>query len=64
MRRALIPTVLVAALLGTGCNTIAGVGEDFSALGRAITGQSEDSRGDARTRSDDELDGGPGSTRR
>lgn len=45
MRKLLVPVALVAvALVVTGCNTVAGVGRDVSAAGRAVTSTADDAR--------------------
>jgi predicted small secreted protein len=41
---AVLPLLLLLGLL-YGCNTVQGMGEDLSALGRAITGASEKTSG-------------------
>lgn len=41
---AVLPLLLLLGLL-YGCNTVQGMGEDISALGRAITGTSEKAAG-------------------
>ncbi len=42
MRKILILAVLAAALATTACNTVAGVGKDVQAAGKAVTGAAKD----------------------
>lgn len=42
MRKILILAALAAALATTACNTVAGVGKDVQAAGKAVTGAAKD----------------------
>jgi predicted small secreted protein len=42
MRKLVILTVAALGLMTSACNTVAGVGKDISAAGRAVTGTAED----------------------
>ncbi len=42
MRKIVILAVVAAALATTACNTMAGVGKDVSAAGKAVTGAAND----------------------
>lgn len=44
MRKVLILAAAAATLFTSACNTVAGVGRDVSAAGRAVTGTAEDAR--------------------
>ena len=44
MRKILILAVTAAALMVSACNTIAGVGQDVSAAGRAVTNTARDAK--------------------
>jgi predicted small secreted protein len=44
MRKILVLAVSAAALLITGCNTIAGAGQDISAAGHAVTDTAKDAK--------------------
>lgn len=44
MRKILILAVSAAALMVSACNTIAGVGQDVSAAGRAVTNTAKDAK--------------------
>jgi predicted small secreted protein len=44
MRKILILTTVAAALLVSACNTVAGVGQDVSAAGRAVTNTAKDAK--------------------
>jgi predicted small secreted protein len=44
MRKILILTAAAAALLVSACNTVAGVGQDVSAAGRAVTNTAKDAK--------------------
>ena len=42
MRKLIVLTAVAAALLVAGCNTVAGVGKDVQAAGKAVTSTAED----------------------
>lgn len=42
MRKIVILAVVAAALATAACNTVAGVGKDVSAAGKAVTGAAND----------------------
>ncbi len=42
MRKSIILAMAAVALLTAGCNTIAGVGRDAQAAGKAVTGAADD----------------------
>lgn len=42
MRKLIVLTAAAALLIVSGCNTVAGVGRDAQAAGRAVTGAAED----------------------
>ncbi len=44
MRKLVILTVAALGLLTSACNTVAGVGKDITAAGRAVTGTAEDAK--------------------
>ena len=44
MRKIVILATVAAALLVSACNTIAGVGQDVSAAGRAVTDTAKDAK--------------------
>jgi predicted small secreted protein len=44
MRKLIVLAAAAAALLVSACNTVAGVGRDVSAAGRAVTGTANDAR--------------------
>lgn len=44
MRKILILAVSAAALMVSACNTIAGAGQDVSAVGRAVTNTAKDAK--------------------
>jgi predicted small secreted protein len=44
MRKILILAVSAAALMVSACNTIAGVGQDVSAAGRAVSNTAKDAK--------------------
>lgn len=44
MRKILILAAATAALMVSACNTIAGVGQDVSAAGRAVTDTAKDAK--------------------
>lgn len=44
MRKLIVLTAAAAALLVSGCNTMAGLGRDVEAAGRAVAGTAEDAR--------------------
>jgi predicted small secreted protein len=44
MRKILILAVVAAALTVSACNTVAGVGQDVSAAGRAVTHTAHDAK--------------------
>ena len=44
MRKVVILAVAAAALLTAGCNTVAGVGKDISAAGRAVSHTADDAK--------------------
>jgi predicted small secreted protein len=44
MRKIVILAALAAALTVSACNTIAGVGQDVSAAGRAVTSTAKDAK--------------------
>jgi predicted small secreted protein len=44
MRKILILAVAATALMVSACNTIAGVGQDVSAAGRAVTNTAKDAK--------------------
>jgi predicted small secreted protein len=44
MRKILILTTVAAALMVSACNTVAGVGQDVSAAGRAVTNTAKDAK--------------------
>ncbi|MBO9561059.1 MAG: entericidin A/B family lipoprotein [Caulobacter sp.] len=44
MRKIVILAVVAAALTVSACNTIAGVGQDVSAAGRAVTNTAKDAK--------------------
>ena len=44
MRKIVILAVVAAALTVSACNTIAGVGQDVSAAGRAVTHTAQDAK--------------------
>ena len=44
MRKILILAVAAAALMVSACNTVAGVGQDVSAAGRAVTNTAKDAK--------------------
>jgi len=44
MRKIVILAVVAAALTVSACNTIAGVGQDVSAAGRAVTHTANDAK--------------------
>jgi predicted small secreted protein len=44
MRKILILAVVAAALTVSACNTVAGVGQDVSAAGRAVTNTAKDAK--------------------
>jgi predicted small secreted protein len=44
MRKIVILAVMAAALTVSACNTVAGVGQDVSAAGRAVTHTANDAK--------------------
>jgi len=44
MRKLIVLAAAAAALWVAGCNTVAGVGRDVQAAGRAVTGTANDAR--------------------
>lgn len=44
MRKIVILAAAAAALMVSACNTIAGVGQDVSAAGRAVTSTAKDAK--------------------
>ena len=44
MRKIVILAAMAAALMVSACNTIAGVGQDVSAAGRAVTSTAKDAK--------------------
>ena len=42
MRKIIVLAAAAAALMVSACNTVAGVGRDAQAAGRAVTGAAED----------------------
>ena len=44
MRKILILATVAAALMVSACNTVAGVGQDVSAAGRAVTNTAKDAK--------------------
>lgn len=44
MRKILILAAAAASLMVSACNTIAGVGQDVSAAGRAVTNTAKDAK--------------------
>jgi predicted small secreted protein len=44
MRKILILATVTAALMVSACNTVAGVGQDVSAAGRAVTNTAKDAK--------------------
>lgn len=44
MRKIVILATVAAALLVSACNTVAGVGQDVSAAGRAVTNTAKDAK--------------------
>jgi len=44
MRKIMILAAAAAALMVSACNTIAGVGQDVSAAGRAVTSTAQDAK--------------------
>ncbi|EJL34224.1 Entericidin EcnA/B family [Caulobacter sp. AP07] len=44
MRKILILATVTAALMVSACNTIAGVGQDVSAAGRAVSNTAKDAK--------------------
>ncbi|MEJ2814801.1 MULTISPECIES: entericidin A/B family lipoprotein [unclassified Caulobacter] len=44
MRKIVILAAVAAALMVSACNTIAGVGQDVSAAGRAVTNTAKDAK--------------------
>ncbi len=44
MRKIVILAAAAAALMVSACNTIAGVGQDVSAAGRAVTNTAKDAK--------------------
>ncbi|MFZ0267913.1 entericidin A/B family lipoprotein [Caulobacter sp.] len=44
MRKIVILTAVAAALVVSACNTVAGVGQDVSAAGRAVTHTAKDAK--------------------
>jgi predicted small secreted protein len=44
MRKILILAVAATALMVSACNTVAGVGQDVSAAGRAVTNTAKDAK--------------------
>lgn len=44
MRKIVILAAVAAALMVSACNTIAGVGQDVSAAGRAVTDTAKDAK--------------------
>jgi len=44
MRKLIVLAAASAALLVAACNTVAGVGRDVQAAGRAVTGSANDAR--------------------
>lgn len=44
MRKMLILAVAATALMVSACNTVAGVGQDVSAAGRAVTNTAKDAK--------------------
>ena len=44
MRKLIVLAAAASALLMSGCNTVAGVGKDVSAAGKAVTGTANDAR--------------------
>jgi len=44
MRKLIVLAVAASALWMSGCNTVAGVGKDVSAAGKAVTGTANDVR--------------------
>lgn len=44
MRKLVILAVAAVGLLTSACNTVAGVGKDVSAAGRAVTGAAQDAK--------------------
>jgi predicted small secreted protein len=44
MRKLIVLAAAAAAIFVAGCNTVAGVGRDVQAAGRAVTGTANDAR--------------------
>ena len=44
MRKILILATVAAALMVSACNTVAGVGQDVAAAGRAVTNTAKDAK--------------------
>ena len=44
MRKIIVLAAAAAALVVSACNTVAGVGRDAQAAGRAVTGAAEDAK--------------------
>jgi predicted small secreted protein len=44
MRKIVVLAAVAAALMVSACNTIAGVGQDVSAAGRAVTSTAKDAK--------------------
>jgi predicted small secreted protein len=44
MRKIVILAAVAAALMVSACNTVAGVGQDVSAAGRAVTNTAKDAK--------------------
>lgn len=44
MRKLIVLAAAAAALMVASCNTIAGVGKDVQAAGRAVTGAADDAK--------------------
>jgi len=44
MRKLLLAVMIAAPLLASACNTIAGIGEDVQAAGKAVTNTADDTK--------------------
>ncbi len=44
MRKLLLAVIIAAPLLASACNTIAGIGEDVQAAGKAVTNTADDTK--------------------
>ena len=53
-----VPAVLAAALLLTGCNTVAGIGKDLQAGGQALSEASDEVAGSFENASDNSAASG------